>query len=115
MPYLVPASIAGSIVKLGGNDEDYVISYQSKKNGVAGTVERFVVVAIDLQVIKFQISTSIERLAASSDVLADSKRLTLDEMIFEVCTHILYSAEPTVRVLTEPALRLVMATATISS
>ena len=36
--------------------------------------------------------------------------LTLEEMIFDVCTVILYSALPTVRVRTEPAFRLVMAT-----
>ena len=106
--------VAGSIVKLRGNDEDDVICYQSKENGIAGTVERFVVVAIDLPFVKFQISTSRERLVASSGIRAISRRLTLEEMMFEVCTHILYSAEPTVRVLTEPALRLVMATAAIS-
>ena len=32
-------------------------------------------------------------------------------MMFDVCTHMLYSADPTVRVRTDPALRLVIATA----
>ena len=36
---------------------------------------------------------------------------TLDEMMLLACTHMLYSALPTVRVRTEPALREVIATA----
>ena len=35
---------------------------------------------------------------------------TLDDTMLDSCTNMLYSAEPTVRVRTEPALRLVMAT-----
>ena len=38
------------------------------------------------------------------------RKHTLEDMIFEVWTHMLYNAEPTVRVRTEPALRLVIAT-----
>lgn len=114
LPYLVPAGIAGSIVELRENDEDDVVGYQSKENGVAGPVEGFVVVAIDLPFMKFRISISGEGLDASGDLRAYSRKLTLEEIIFEVCTHILYNAEPTVRVLTEPALRLVIATAAIS-
>ena len=41
--------------------------------------------------------------------------LTFDAMILDVCTLMLYSAEPTVRVRTEPALRLVIATVTCAS
>lgn len=36
--------------------------------------------------------------------------LTLEAKTLEVCTHMLYNADPTVRVRTEPALRLVIAT-----
>ena len=37
-------------------------------------------------------------------------KLTLEEMMFDAWTHMLYIAVPTVRVRTEPALRLVRAT-----
>ena len=38
------------------------------------------------------------------------KERTLDPMILLACTHILYSADATVFVRTDPAFRLVMAT-----
>lgn len=42
------------------------------------------------------------------------RRLTFEEMMFDVCTHMLYRALPTVLVRTEPAFRLVMATGLVS-
>lgn len=47
-------------------------------------------------------------------LVGGGRRLTFDEMMFEVCTHMLYRAVPTVLVRTEPAFRLVMATRFVS-
>ena len=113
-PDLFSMRVAGFVVELGADDEDDIVGYEREKDFVAGAVQGFVGVAVDLYVGgSFSKGLLYLHRWRGRYVVAlcwGLERLTLDEITFEAWTHILYSADPTARVRTEPALRLVIAT-----
>lgn len=87
----------------GKEEEEDVVGAERDEHLVPTPILGLVVVSIDLREQRSSISARWPRQEGGEG-------LTFDPMMLLACTNILYSAEATVRVRTEPALRLVMAT-----
>ena len=99
-PCLLPRCVTSHIIRLGAKDQHDIVSDQAEENLVARPVQRSVRCAIDLGDTSVRSPSPRER----------SSSLAFCDMMLPVWTHMLYSAAPTVRVRTDPALRLVNAT-----
>lgn len=100
VPDSLPPAVDRHVEELRADEQADVVCNDTQQNLVAGVVIWLVGLPIDLDNVSIRSSCQDLR----------TVRPTLLPIMLLACTHMLYNALATVRVLTVPALRLVMAT-----
>ena len=98
------------VEELRAKEECYVVAAYPDEDFVTGAVQRLILVPIDLERDERQWTLRPADRVLSEFLGSEERKHTFEPITLLACTVMLYNAEATVRVLTDPAFLLVIAT-----